>query len=627
MTTLAALLWLLVLLGLGSVWGGRAQGLAPGYRLLVSWVLGSAIASVCFLGLSRFGQLADIQVAVVTVVLTGFGVLGWWRFLSSLDSSPVVYAKDYWRGLDPWDRRCLWLVGLCFLVLWLDAATPPRNGDAMRYHLAQMEDLVRNRGFVYRPYYHYNFPIYYSYLATPLYFFSGGVAVKLFNFFVAAVVAAVTYGLGRAAGIRRPWVAVLGVLVMPGIVRATATVGNDLAILAFALSGILLLHQSILTRKRSLIPIAYVALGFSVGVKYQSLLFLPWYLWLTWVALERKLDGPRIKTLLISAVLALLLPAPFFLRNYLNTGDPIWPLQLDLFGVERDYLYEITRRYSEGMAGRHTLATTGTALVQLITSGIVIPTVTLFAFGGVGALLYKGRDKTRLYLAFGILSQILLWWVIQPRLYPRFWNYLVPQLMVAALIAYGMLKNIWLRRAALLAGAATLALSVILLGFYSKGLLLYQWNGDLDTFHDYTWFHDEYQWMDENLPDQAGVLVTVLSGHTYYMPRTYLGADPLYSGLIDWREVDAQGLYDTMEALDLDYMFYQDRDWNHAIGGQEMMETVTRFASRDDVRVVWERDITLGLSRMRGQKEEARVWLLERMPQEPARETLPESPL
>lgn len=617
MTTLAALLWLLVLLGVGAAVFDRAERLAPGYRLLGAWVLGSVVAGVCFLALSRLGQLAPMQVAGVTAGLTALSAYGWRRFLLSLDVSALAQARNYWRGLDDWDRRWLWLIGLCLFVLWLDAATPPRNGDAMRYHLAQMEDMVRNRGFVFRPYYHYNFPIYYSYLTTPLYFFSGGMAVKLFNFFVAAVVAAVTYGLGRAAGIRRPLVAVLGVLLTPGIFRAAATVGNDLAVLAFPLAGILILHQSIKSRDQSLIPVAYVALGFSIGIKYQSLLFGPWYLWLTWVALDRTLDGPRIKRLLQAGVIALLLPAPFFLRNYLNTGDPIWPLQLDLFGVERDYLYEITRRYSQGMAGHHTLSTTGRALAKLITSGTVIPTVTLFAFGGVGCLLYKGRDKTRLYLAFGILSQILLWWVIQPRLYPRFWNYLIPQFAVAALIAYGMLRNLWLRRAALFAGAATLALSVILFGIYSKGLLLYQWNGDLDTFHDYTWFHDEYQWMGENLPDQSGVLVTVLSGHTYYMPRNYLRADPLYSGLLDWRELDAQGLYDAMEELDLDYMFYQDRDWNHAIGGQQMMDTVARFASRDDVRVVWERDITLGLSRMRGQKEETRVWLLKRMPQEP----------
>ena len=243
--------------------------------------------------------------------------------------------------------------------------------------------------------------------------------------------------------------------------------------------------------------------------------------------------------------------------------------------------------------------------------------MTAFAFLGVGGLLRKGRDKTGLYLAFGILSQILLWWIIQPKLYPRFWNFLAPQFMVAALVGYEMLKPLWARRLAMLAGGASAVFSVILLALYSSSLIQFRLDGDLETYHEYTWFHDEYEWMDENLPDQAKVLVIVLSGHTYYMPRDYLRADPLYSGLLDWREMSAQDLHEAMEDLDLDFVFYQDRDWQKAIGGEAMMRTMDDFASRDDVRLVWDRDIRLGVSRMRGQKEDARVWLLERVSQDP----------
>ena len=617
MTTLAALLWLLVLLGLGNFGGEWSRRLSPYYRLLCAWVLGSAVAGISFLALSRWGQFAQAQITIVTGLLTLLGFLGWLRFFSGPDALPVRRWKELWRSLDVWDRRTAWLVGACLFVLWLDAGTPPRSGDAMRYHLAQMEDLVRNGGFVYRPYYHYNFPIYYSYLTTPLYFFSGGLAVKLFNFLVMGVVAVVTFGLGRAAGIRRPMVAVLGVLLTPGLFRSAATVSNDLAILAYGLAGILLLHEAAKSRNQSLIPIAYAALGFAVGVKYQSLLFLPWFVWLTWVALGRRLQWDGIRRLILAGLVALLLPAPFFLRNYLNTGDPVWPLQLDLFGVERDYLYEIAGRYSRGMAGDHTWSVTWKGFVRLWTSGILVPVMTAFAFLGVGGLLRKGRDKTGLYLAFGILSQILLWWIIQPKLYPRFWNFLAPQFMVAALVGYEMLKPLWARRLAMLAGGASAVFSVILLALYSSSLIQFRLDGDLETYHEYTWFHDEYEWMDENLPDQAKVLVIVLSGHTYYMPRDYLRADPLYSGLLDWREMSAQDLHEAMEDLDLDFVFYQDRDWQKAIGGEAMMRTMDDFASRDDVRLVWDRDIRLGVSRMRGQKEDARVWLLERVSQDP----------
>ena len=612
MTTLIALIWLLILLGVGG-FCGRPRSLSVGYLLLRAWVLGSVVAGVTFLALSQLGQFDTLPIMMATSILTLLSVLGWRRLLSALDHSPWGLCKRFWRSLDEWDRRWVWIIGFTLVVLWLDAATPPRAADAMRYHLAQMEDMVRHHGFVYRPYYHYNFPIYYAYLTTPLYFIVGGAGVKLFNFFVVMVVAAITYGIGKAAGIRRSLVPVLGVLLTPGILQAATTVGNDLAVLAFSLSGILLLHGAIKTHDRSLIFVAYAAIGFAMGAKYQSMLFLPWYLWLTWVALERKLDWPRIRKLILPGLVALLLPAPFFIRNYLNTGDPIWPLQLDLFGVQHDFVYEMANRYSVGMTGRHNGSTMWTAFMQLMTSGSVIPTVPIFAFLGVVGLLWKRRDETHLYLPFGILSQILLWWIVQPSLNPRFWNYLIPQFMVLSLIAFELLKNLWLRRFALLAAAASIGLGMAILGFYSISFFQYHLDGDLETYHDYTWFYDEYVWMNESLPDDAHVLVMVLSGHTYYLPRDYLRADPLYSGLFDWRELDAQSLYETMEELDLDYVFYQDRDWGDAIGGQEMMETMAEFVDRDDVQVIWERDIRLGTSRMRNQTEDTRVWLLERV--------------
>ena len=612
MTTLIAFIWLLILVGLGG-FCGRPRTLSSGYLLLRAWVLGSVVTGVSFLALSQLGQFDLLSIMIVTAILTLLSVFGWRQLLSSLDHSPWVLGKHFWRSLDEWDRRWALIIGAVLVVLWLDAATPPRTADAMRYHLAQMEDMVRNHGFVYRPYYHYNFPIYYAYLTTPLYFIVGGAGVKLFNFFVVMVVAAITYGIGRAAGVRRSLVPVLGVLLTPGIVQAATTVGNDLAILAFALSGILLLHGAIKTHDRSLILVAYASIGFAIGAKYQSMLFLPWYLWLTWVALERKLDWSRIRQLVLPGLVAALLPAPFFIQNYLNTGDPIWPLQLDLFGVQQDFVYEMADRYSSAMTGHHGVSTMWAAFMQLMTTGAMIPTVPIFAFLGVVGLLWKKRDETHLYLAFGVLSLILLWWIIQPSLFPRYWNYLIPQFMVLSLIAFEWMKNFWLRRLTLLAAAVSIGFGIVVLGVYSISFFEYHLDGDLDAYHDYTWFYDEYAWMNENLPDDARVLVVVLSGHTYYMPRDYLRADPLYSGLLDWRELDAQSLYETMEELDLDYLFYQDRDWGDAVAGQEMMETMAEFVVRDDVHVIWERDILLGTSRMRNQAEETQVWLLERV--------------
>ena len=282
MTLLAALIWLLALPGIGAALI-RPRGPGLGYLLLGGGILGSALVGVTFFTLSHLGQLDRPQVLVSTALLGGLGALGWWHVLSLADASPWISIRSYWQGLDGWDRSWMWAIGFCLVILLLDAWTPPRGADAMRYHLAQMEDMVRNHGFVFRPYYHYNFPIYYSYLMTPVYFVAGGEGVKLFNFLVVVVVAGITFALARAAGVGRPLIPVLGVLLSPGIIRAATTVNNDFGVLAFGLGGILLLHGYGRIRRLSFLILAYLAFGFAMGIKYQSVLLLPWYLWLTWV--------------------------------------------------------------------------------------------------------------------------------------------------------------------------------------------------------------------------------------------------------------------------------------------------------------------------------------------------------
>ncbi|MAI79454.1 MAG: hypothetical protein CL917_10970 [Deltaproteobacteria bacterium] len=612
MTWAFALLWFLMLPGIGCFFL-KQRDCPVVYQLLAGWVLGSAIVGFIFLVISQLGMLANLQVFGFTGLLLVMGILGWRRVLSNSTPSIWTHGQNYWNSLDGWNRTWLGIIFVITLILFFDALTPPRAGDAMRYHLAQMEDLVRNNGFVFRPYYHYNFPLYYSYLSTPVYFVSGGAGVKLFNFYVLGVVAALTYGLGRISGLKRPLLPVLGILLTPGIFRAATTPNNDLGVLAFGLAGILLLQGFLRVRKESLIFLAYVSLGFAVGIKYQSILFLPWYLWLTWVALNRKIDRSALRRLIAWGCICIAIPAPFFLRNYLNTGVPDFPMHLDLFGAPKDFLYESMNHYSLSLVGEHDIRTTWRAVSRLVTSKVTIPTMWLFFALGVYAFFRKGRDAAGLYLLFGIISQLILWWVIQPRLYGRFVNYMVPQVMVVAFLGFQFIDGERLRRLAIAVGVASAAIASAILIFYSIGFMQYHIDGDVDRYHEFTWFYDEYQWMDENLSEDAKVLIVVWSGHTYYMPREYLRADPSHSGLIDWRQLDSQELYDLMEELELEYVFYQDRDWGDSVGGREMSSVMNRFALREDVETVWRRDIQLGKSRMMGQMLDANVWLLRRI--------------
>ena len=75
MTTLIALIWLLILLGVGG-FCGRPRSLSVGYLLLRAWVLGSVVAGVTFLALSQLGQFDTLPIMMATSILTLLSVLG-----------------------------------------------------------------------------------------------------------------------------------------------------------------------------------------------------------------------------------------------------------------------------------------------------------------------------------------------------------------------------------------------------------------------------------------------------------------------------------------------------------------------------------------------------------------------
>lgn len=482
----------------------------------------------------------------------------------------------------------------------------------MRYHLAQLEDLARNGSFVYRPYYHYNFPLFFSYFSFPVYYLAGGVGVKLLNFFLFCSLLPAVHELGRLAGLKRPLFVVLALVLTPSMLVASTRVLNDVTVMLGCLSGVLLLHRFQREPRPSYVVLAYVAFGFSLGVKYQAVIFAVWYLWLTWVALGRKVTWKTIATVAALGLLVVLMSSPFLVRNALNTGVPTWPLYQDLFGAEKNYLYEVTNAFSIGMAGKHDLATTLKGIWGVISNPQGLPGLWLLLPLGlwvVGRRARAGQDG--LYLAVGVVSTFGLWWVAQPALYPRFVNFFLPALLVMAAMGVESLRGRWTRRGAALIVAVCGLYGAAIMVAYSVDALRYQVDRNEDAYHRFTWFWDEYRWINENLPADAALLVIVSSGHTYYLGRDYVRADPSLTGTIDWRTVDTAALRTELRNRGIRYILYENRDWGIFPGGDRMEGIIEELAREHDVGMLWSRKVRLGTSRIRRRFRESEVWLLE----------------
>lgn len=620
MSLIVALLYMLLLPGLGACLL-RQRAIPFHYAVLGAGLLGASVSAMLFMSLAHLSLLTPSIVATTTSILAGTSLFGW-RHLYVHNSPPS--GADLvlgWQRLDKWDRGLIAGSALCLLIYLVDAYTPPRAADAMRYHLAQMEDIARNGRFVFRPYYHYNFPIYFTYLSLPVYFAAGGLGVKLLCFLLVPMVAAMTYGFGRLIGLTRPWIPVLGFLLTPVVMRQGTVITNDFALLCVALAGAHLLigHQRI--PRLSFLLLGFVGFGLAMGMKYQSALFLPWYLILTWIAVGRRVSAAGIKIVILLGLIAILLPAPFFVRNYVNTGVPDWPLHQSLFGAEQDYLYEVTTLYTNSLSGQHELREIPRAVLKIVSNTQILPIMWPLAAVGGWVLLRRRRPGPQLYLGLGLISFMVLWWILQPELYARFFVYLIPQFMVLAALGLESLRNKWLRTGATLVAGLFAVLGFGVLGFYSLDFLRFHIDRDVKAYHRYTWFYDEYRWINEHLDPDARLLVIVNSGHTYYLDRDYLRADPFLSGLVDWRDQDVAELRETARNLGIRYILYQHADWSSHVGGHEMLKLMPKFIQSPDVKLLWKRSVRLATSRVWRNFQESELSLIDVFPERDAHDS------
>jgi hypothetical protein len=498
-----------------------------------------------------------------------------------------------------------------FVWYLLLAGTPPRSGDAMRYHLAQLNDMVSHEGLEFRPYFHYNFPMYFSTLFLPVYYFLGGIGMKFAHciyFFLSVVM---TISLCSKWRIKHPRILVVLFLLIPISYHEAHIVTNDWVLVFYILAGMFFLTSDKEAKRPFPIMVycAFGSLGFALGVKYHAVLFIPWFFLLAWKELSGIGIGRRVYYLLGALLVMSIVASPWYIRNAVNVGNPVWPLLLDLFPGTNTYLYLVAKNYVESLAGSHSIAGTLSALKDLVLFPMIPFTIWLLMIAG----LFLGR-KNDFFFKTGIISFFSIWWIFQPRLYPRFAVYILPfALIVATSLAgqFDSFKNKVPKYVYLGVIGITLLYGVALGAFYSGDYIGYYLDRDLEKYHRATWFHNEYEWINRSLPKDAKLLVSVTSGHTYYLDREYLRADPWLSGLIDWNKIKSIDELDKeLAKLDATYVLYEDRDWSYLPGGKNMMRLMWELRENTNSHVLWEREVSLCWSRIRNLYRKTKVVLI-----------------
>jgi len=249
-------------------------------------------------------------------------------------------------------ERAVWLAFiLLFIFLNLSIAlTPPISKDALIYHLVGPKVFIQDHGigFVSGNFYT-NFPFTIEMLFTLGMLLQGPILAKLihFSFGFLTVLAIYQWTAGKAS-VSTGLLAAIIYYTLPLVAKLSGWAYVDMALAFFVLVMTTALLDWKESRHKGLVALAGMLGGLAMGIKYSSLVMVLIIVLSALLFLKRK-DLPRdshmgttaIKVLAIAAVVAF----PWYLKNWMLTGNPVYPFLYSLFGG-REWSQEIAKMYA-----------------------------------------------------------------------------------------------------------------------------------------------------------------------------------------------------------------------------------------------------------------------------------------
>jgi hypothetical protein len=480
----------------------------------------------------------DLLLAPAIAAWIGLGAFAsawaWRRGISSPEAEPAL--------------RGPLLAGTAVLVVYLLlASVPPWYRDSMVYHLALPRAFAMHGGYV-RPDDNIfaSFPLGYESFLAALHAFGPGpdrfppFNPRLPGAWIAAAAALATMGLARQAGANARYAGWSGVLLLlvPTLLEfgPSAYVEPYLILLGtLALGGVLRLSRG---EPKFLLPAALFA-GLAASVKYPGLAvvaILAVLLLAQGVGRGPEVAREAMRRTATFLAIAVAVGSPFYVRNIVERGNPLFPLAYGLFGGTgwdewRSLAYDVT--LSHYGAGRDSV---DWLLLPLRTftwrdmvrgfEGSIGPVV------GLGVLGYFFRRKEGPRLGPGLLFAFVLAWfgfwaaTVQQS---RFFLVAVPPALALGTIALGRLGETR-PRAAGLALTAALVLSV---GWATEPLR-FLWNRQqTSAWLEGTMSREEllsrllpesYAFeadLEKHVPPDGRVWLVWTRGYTYYLRRPY----------------------------------------------------------------------------------------------------------
>ncbi|MCA9935281.1 MAG: glycosyltransferase family 39 protein [Ardenticatenaceae bacterium] len=323
---LLAALWIALLaLGLGlPVW--RWLGLEEqrsrednSATLLFSWGLGFGILGLLVLALGLIGWLTTAVLFPLTIVLTPFAIweirrleIGDWaisRFQSLISNKLIAIFLLLTLGM-----------GLTLALL------PPTDWDGLFYHLKGPQ-LYLSAGAIRlgTDLSHLNFPALFEMLYTLALALRGDVTAQLLHFFFSLLLAGLVALMARQLfGVKNGGTAVIFLFATPMILLLGTWAYNDLPLAFYSVAALYAFIRWQECGNTRWLTLGGLFAGLAMSMKYTSFI-TPLFIGLLLLWQYRRNLRQSWQPLLAFALPAALVAAPWYLKNWAFTGNPVYP--------------------------------------------------------------------------------------------------------------------------------------------------------------------------------------------------------------------------------------------------------------------------------------------------------------
>ncbi|MDW8104585.1 MAG: hypothetical protein RMK92_06190, partial [Armatimonadota bacterium] len=337
-----ALLVVLLLAWAGERWcrWWRLPVVDGNERFAFGFALSSGALSYLVLAAGLLGWLQRGTLWLLLGMVLLVGAVAWWRTRSTSGDAPRLP-----------ERTVLLLELLAVLALPMVASPPSATDwDGLSYHLAAPAIWLREGRIGYIPFMHHsNFPfvIEMQYLwALGVGFGAGG--AKVFHWATLLLAMAAVLAFARRAGFSGFWAA-LSLISVPVVLWEATVAYADLATAAYTTLCLLAAWngagEADASTRRRWLTLAGVMGGLALGTKMTALGSIGLLaLLLVWEMVRAR--RVRVGEVALCVGVALLIGAPWYIKTYLYTGNPVYPFFYEIFGG-RNWTAENARIYRE----------------------------------------------------------------------------------------------------------------------------------------------------------------------------------------------------------------------------------------------------------------------------------------